>query len=158
MKTGLSFSQDLDVPPTGAPYRPTCLSESVVWESAEEIQKQQWVAEAVGGVHELLPVLLQVTPGQCLAQGRWPCDLWDKALSVPTPGRGGPLGPAHNTLPSRRAGRQPSSGRMKNFATEQPSQAWREAKGWRGSYHRPAGEGQVYQRPSTLKGRLPSIC
>lgn len=64
------------VPLVGIPFvlltGPTCLSESAVWEPAKEIQKQQRVAEAVGGVHELLPVLLQVTPGTCRTQGRWP--------------------------------------------------------------------------------------
>lgn len=49
---------------------PACLSEPAVWEPAEEIQKQQRVAEAVGGVHKLLPVLLQVTPGEWPAEAR----------------------------------------------------------------------------------------
>lgn len=68
--------------PICVPYSHTCLSESAVWEPAEEIQKQQWVAEAVGGVHKLLPVLLQVTPGTCVMEGRWPCDPSDEASSV----------------------------------------------------------------------------
>ena len=51
--------------PTSAPSRPPCLPESAVWEPAEEIQKQQRVAEAVGGLHEFLPLLLQITPGRC---------------------------------------------------------------------------------------------
>lgn len=39
--------------------------EPAVWEPAAEVQEQQRVAEAVGGVHQLLPVLLQVPPGEC---------------------------------------------------------------------------------------------
>lgn len=44
---------------------PACLSEPAVWEPAEEVQEQQRVAEAVGSLHQLLPVLLQITPGKC---------------------------------------------------------------------------------------------
>lgn len=51
--------------PHQAPYGLTCLVESAVWEPAEEIQEQQRVAEAVGGLHQLLPLLLQVAPGMC---------------------------------------------------------------------------------------------
>lgn len=47
------------------PPPPTCLSEPALWELAEKVQEQQWLAEAVGGIHQLLPVLLQITPGKC---------------------------------------------------------------------------------------------
>lgn len=47
------------------PDAPTCLSEPAVWELAEEVQEQQRMAEAVGCVHQLLLVLLQITPGEC---------------------------------------------------------------------------------------------
>lgn len=32
--------------------------------SATQVQKQQRLAKAVGGVHQLLPILLQVVPGR----------------------------------------------------------------------------------------------
>lgn len=33
------------------------------WLPAAQVQEQQWLAEAVGGVQQLLPLLLQVLPG-----------------------------------------------------------------------------------------------
>lgn len=53
------------------PDASTCLSEPAVWELAEEVQEQQRMAEAVGRVHQLLPVLLQITPSEC-PRGSWP--------------------------------------------------------------------------------------
>lgn len=38
--------------------------EPTVWESAEEIQEQQWLAEALGGLHQLQSVLLQDPSGK----------------------------------------------------------------------------------------------
>lgn len=38
--------------------------EPAFWESAAEIQEQQRLAEAVGGLHKLLPLFLQITPGR----------------------------------------------------------------------------------------------
>lgn len=38
--------------------------ESAVGKLAEEVQEQQRLAEAVGGLHQLQPVLLQVPPGE----------------------------------------------------------------------------------------------
>lgn len=37
--------------------------EPTLWVFAEEVQEQQWLAETVGRLHQLLPVLLQDTPG-----------------------------------------------------------------------------------------------
>lgn len=37
--------------------------EPTLWVSAEEVQEQQWLAETVGCLHQLLLVLLQDTPG-----------------------------------------------------------------------------------------------
>lgn len=42
--------------------------ESALGKLAEEVQEQQRLAEAVGGLHQLQPVLLQVPPGE--ADGR----------------------------------------------------------------------------------------
>ena len=43
--------------------------ESAVWKLAEEVQEQQRLAEALGGLHQLQPVFLQVSPGDELARG-----------------------------------------------------------------------------------------
>lgn len=40
------------------------LPEPALWVPAEEVQEQQWLAEALGRFHQLLPVLLQNTPGE----------------------------------------------------------------------------------------------
>ena len=40
------------------------LPEPALWVPAEEVQEQQWLAEALGRFHPLLPVLLQNTPGE----------------------------------------------------------------------------------------------
>lgn len=37
--------------------------EPAVWKLTAEVQEQQRLAEAVGGLHQLQPVLLQVSPG-----------------------------------------------------------------------------------------------
>lgn len=37
--------------------------EPALWVFAEEVQEQQWLAETVGRLHQLLLVLLQDTPG-----------------------------------------------------------------------------------------------
>ena len=84
--------------PTRAPYGLTCLAESAVWEPAEEIQKQQWMAEAVGSLHKLLPVLLQVAPGMCPG--------WRLGKSLKDPPSSG--------------SRQLSSGRMNNLTPKPP--------------------------------------
>ena len=38
-------------------------AESAVWKLTEEVQEQQRLAEALGGLHQLQPVFLQVPPG-----------------------------------------------------------------------------------------------
>lgn len=37
--------------------------EPAVWKPAEKVQEQQRLAKTLGGVHQLQPLLLQVTPG-----------------------------------------------------------------------------------------------
>lgn len=44
------------------------LSEPAEWVPPEEVQEQQWLAEAVGRLHQLLPLLLQNISGTI------PCD------------------------------------------------------------------------------------
>lgn len=44
------------------------ISESALWKPVKKIQEQQWVAEALGGIHQLLYVLLQIAPGKQIAQ------------------------------------------------------------------------------------------
>lgn len=39
------------------------LSEPAEWVPPEEVQEQQWLAEAVGRLHQLLPLLLQNISG-----------------------------------------------------------------------------------------------
>lgn len=39
------------------------LSEPAEWVPSEEVQEQQWLAEAVGRLHQLLPLLLQNISG-----------------------------------------------------------------------------------------------
>lgn len=43
-------------------------SEPAEWVPPEEVQEQQWLAEAVGRLHQLLPLLLQNISGTI------PCD------------------------------------------------------------------------------------
>lgn len=46
------------------------LSEPAEWVPPEEVQEQQWLAEAVGRLHQLLPLLLQNISGTI------PCDTY----------------------------------------------------------------------------------
>lgn len=38
--------------------------EPALWKPAEKVQEQQRLAKTLGGVHQLQPLLLQVTPGE----------------------------------------------------------------------------------------------
>lgn len=45
--------------------------EPALWVFAEEVQEQQWLAETLGRLHQLLLVLLQDTPGEGVMAGSW---------------------------------------------------------------------------------------